>query len=108
MDDQMPQINGFESLNYIEQFIKNKKNKLGMDPMLFEPSTIIMMADRGNHADEQVKNKLRSKAKKHGLADLILPQNYITKPLSYEDIKGRLDDYLSKHDTGSWKCYYWI
>ena len=52
MDDQMPQINGFESLNYIEQFIKNKKNKLGLDPMLFEPSMIVMMADRGNHAEE--------------------------------------------------------
>ena len=71
MDDQMPQINGFESLNYIEQFMKNKKNKLGLDPMLFEPSMIIMMADRGNHTEEQVINKLRNKAKKHGLADLI-------------------------------------
>lgn len=97
MDDQMPQINGFESLNYIEQFTKTKKNnKQSVDPMLFEPSTIVLMADRGNHADEQVKNKLRSKAKKHGLADLIQPQNYVTKPLSYEDIKSRLDDYLDK------------
>ena len=96
----MPQINGFESLNYIEQFMKNKKNnKQSLDPMLFEPSTVIMMADRGNHADEQVKNKLRNKAKKHGLSDLIQPQNYVTKPLSYEVVKSRLDDYLAKYNS---------